>query len=105
MNVKKQKKVVFHELETNYADFLIRLKYDNIKQGDFFRFLIGSYIQNNTVMLSLVEQHKLHAKTMGKTSISRGKKDIEISEGLLKSLGLTDSEKENIFDIIERKED
>ena len=99
--IKKQKKVVFYELEHKYANLKIRLKFDSLKQGDFFRMCIDKYIGNDEDMLRAVDKFKIQE---GRISAARQKmlsKDRTKAKDLLANLGLDDGDRQEIFDIIE----
>ena len=99
----KKKKVVFYEYENVYANLRLRLAYDKLKQNDFFCFLIDCYIGNNPEMLKIVEKYKLERTKMGKKKITSTAADYEKSNLLLKKIGISESEKESIFDMIEEE--
>ena len=98
----KEKRVFFKELEYKYANLLIRLKYDNLKQGDFFRLLIDRYLKNDINMLKMLEEHK--QKVLGKRKFQAAQNDLESGRNLLEKLGISEKEKKELFDIIEKGE-
>jgi len=100
-DITKEKKVCFKDTELNYANLLIRLRYDNLKQNEFFKLLIKKYIGNDKDMLKMIQSYKLENKTMGKTNINNSRKDVKKSEELMQKIGLTDSDVEHLFDLIE----
>lgn len=104
MNIEKEKKVVFYDREHNYANFKIRLRYDGITQGNFFRFLIGNYLKNNSHMLKMVEEYKINNTKIGKSKIKRTEKDFLEADSLLGRIGITKSDKTHIYDLIEDTE-
>jgi len=99
----KKKKVVFYEDENKFANFKIRLSYDKIKQGEFFCFLLDCYINNEAPMLKMIEEYKIKNHRMGKTKIASAAKDFLASEELLRKIGVTKSDKDKIFDMIEEE--
>ena len=52
-------------------------------------------------MLEVVERIKQEKTSIGKKRLSKTKKDYESGKELLEELGITDSDKQNIFDMIE----
>ena len=44
---KEKKQIVFEALDKKHADLRIRLHYDGIKQGEFFRCFIDGYLEKN----------------------------------------------------------
>ena len=79
----------------------LRLKYDNLKQSEFFRSLIRMYIDKDTEMMNIVEKIKEKQKTMGKLKLKRTRQDLEKGNKMLEDLGITASDKQDIFDMIE----
>ena len=99
-----EKRVVFTENEQKFANFKIRLRYDNLSQGDFFRFMLSAYVDNDPTMLVLVEKCKTINTSLGKHKIRSASKMHKEGRTLVSELGLSDSERERIFDIIEHEE-
>ena len=92
---------VFYCYEKESADLKIRLRYDGLKQSEFFRTLLKMYVSQDPLMLQIVERIKQNQKVMGKKRLQKTKKDYEDSDKILKELGITESDKQNIFDMIE----
>ena len=91
---------VFYCYEKESADLKIRLRYDGLKQSEFFRTLLKMYVSQDPLMLQIVERIKQNQKVMGKKRLKNTKKDYQQSEEVLESLGITESDKEDIFDMI-----
>lgn len=91
----------FFCFEHESVNLKIRLRYDGLKQSEFFRSLLLKYINQDPTMMSLVHDIKLEQKVMGKKKLKKTKEDYERSKELLESLGITESDRENIYDIIE----
>ncbi len=91
----------FYCYEHESVNLKIRLRYDGLKQSEFFRSLLLKYINKDPLMLSLVEDIKSEQKIMGKKRLKKTKEDYERSKELLEDLGITESDRENIYDIIE----
>ena len=47
------KRVIFEDTDKRHADLKIRLHYDEIKQGEFFRLMLTGYV-NQDERLSLI---------------------------------------------------
>ena len=92
---------VFYCYEKESADLKIRLRYDGLKQSEFFRTLLKMYVSQDPLMLQIVERIKQNQKVMGKKRLQKTKKDYEDSDKILKELGITESDKQSIFDMIE----
>ena len=52
-------------------------------------------------MLKVMYKVKENAAVMGKKKLNRAKKDIEKGHDIMEQLGISDSDKQNIFDLIE----
>lgn len=100
-NMKKNVSFCFYCQEKESVDLKIRLKYDGLKQNEFFSSLLKMYITQDPLMLQIVQNIKEKKRIMGKNKLKNTAKDYEFAENFLKDIGITDSEKENIFDIIE----
>jgi hypothetical protein len=92
---------VFYCYEKESADLKIRLRYDGLKQSEFFRTLLKMYVSQDPLMLQIVERIKQNQKVMGKKRLTKTNKDYEESDKILKDLGITESDKQSIFDMIE----
>jgi hypothetical protein len=99
---KEQKKIIFASLDKTHAELIIRLRYDGLTQGNFFRFLVSLYLKNDPRVLSIVEDLK---EEKGKFGRAKNKKTSSIHQERVsneKLYGLTKAEKEEIFDMIEK---
>lgn len=102
---KKNVTFVFYCYEKESADLKIRLRYDGLKQSEFFRTLLKMYVSKDPLMLQIVERIKQNQKIMGKKRLQKTKKDYEESDRILEDLGITESDKQDIFDMIEMELD
>ena len=100
MKTDKKVSFVFYCHEWESANLKIRLRYDNLKQSDFFRSLLKMYISNDPLMTPIVEKIKQEKKVMGKQKLKRTKRDYEKSKEIFSDLGLTNTEREHLFDMI-----
>ena len=93
--------IVFYSLARNSADLKIRLRYDNLKQGEFFNSLVSLYLNKDPTMLSLIEKIKVDLKKMGRSKLKKVQTDYNKGENMLQELGLSENEKQKIYDFIE----
>lgn len=96
---------VFYCYEKESADLKIRLRYDGLKQSEFFRTLLKMYVSQDPLMLQVVERIKQNQKVMGKKRLQKTSKDYDKSRDILEELGITDSDKQSMFDLIELESD
>ena len=87
--------------ESESVNLKLRLKYDNLTQTDFFRCILNMYIENNPEMMDLVSKIKLDLSKMGRRKIKKARQDLATGQDLLVDLGITASDKQDIFDLIE----
>jgi DNA-binding transcriptional regulator YhcF (GntR family) len=93
---KLNKRIVFTENDHRHAQLIVRLKYDDLRQSDFFRSLITGYIEGDKRITDFVDEIKQQSKKKKKTS----KKLKADGEERSKSLGFSDEQIEDIFDLI-----
>ena len=98
---KKNVTFVFYCYEKESADLKIRLRYDGLRQSEFFRTLLKMYVAQDPLMLEIVERIKQKQKIMGKRRLQKTRKDYEDGSSLLEDLGITESDKQDIFDMSE----
>ena len=79
-------KFIFHAYEKVSADLKLRLRYDNLSQTRFFAGIVKLYLENDPDMMKVMQKVKQNAQSMGKQKLRRTIKD---------------SDKENLFDMIE----
>lgn len=99
----KKVTLTFKCLEKESVDFKIRLKYDTLRQNQFFRSILRLYVENDPKMMDVVEKIKEMEKTMGKKKITSSRKDLRTGEEMLSKLGITQDDREDIFDLLELK--
>tara|TARA_B100001057_G_scaffold491140_1_gene580778 strand:- start:4223 stop:4552 length:330 start_codon:yes stop_codon:yes gene_type:complete len=92
----------FYCYEKESIDLKVRLRYDGLKQSEFFRTLLKMYVEKDPLMLDVVEKIKEQQKIMGKNKLKNNKKDYERSDQLLRDLGIASSDKDALFDLIEQ---
>ena len=98
-----EKKVMFHDTDHNYAQLRIRLHYDNLKQGEFFRALVKGYTEQHPSILEFIELMKQENKLQSKTQMKKIKKEQRSAKKVKEVFALEEDEVENIFDILEQE--
>jgi len=99
---KDYKRIIFYELPTQHARFLIQLHYDSLRQGEFFRALVDGYIEGDENIFKFIQNYKLENKK-SKRQISVIKKEREKLNEMEKSFSLSENEKETIYDILAKE--
>tara|TARA_Y100000114_G_C11648808_1_gene273095 strand:+ start:458 stop:769 length:312 start_codon:yes stop_codon:yes gene_type:complete len=97
----KNKKIVFEELEDQHARMVVRLRYDRLTQGNFFRGIIDLYVNGDLDLVRAVEKIKERKSTMGKKKRVSSTKEIKEGQRLIDDFGLSKSEKNFVYDLIE----
>ena len=97
----RQKNIVFTDDDDQHARMILRLRYDPLTQGNFFRGIVEMYVNNDLDMAKIVQKIKQSKSTIGKKLSSNAMKDIEKGEQMKEQLGLSENEKNFIFDLIE----
>ena len=98
---RKQTTFTFKCYEDQSANLKIRLKQDRLQQTTFFRALIEMYIGQDELMIPVLDKIKEKYTSLGSRIRSQSIKDFTESQQLLKDLGITKEEKDQLFDIIE----
>ena len=94
-------KFVFSAYEKLSADLKIRLRYDNLSQTKFFAGIVNLYLENDEDMMRVIQKVKINKRAMGKAKLKRTKQEIEKGENVMKQLGLSESDRQHIYDVIE----
>jgi len=92
---------VFYETTRNSIELKIRLRYDSISQGLFFRSLIDRYIAGDPRIIEIVSEVKENSTSMGKRNIKNSTSEITQGKDFASDLGLSDQERQKIYDILE----
>ena len=104
MNKERERKSVTYSFKCTEEDSVnlkIRLRYDNLQQTVFFQQLVKMYLSRHEGMLELVEKIKLDNSKISLRNAKKVKKDYKKGEDIMKKLGITDSDKSELFDTIE----
>lgn len=96
-----EKNIIFVDTDDQHARMIARLRYDRLTQGNFFRGLVELYVQNDIDMARVIEKIKEIKTTMGKKKRKYTLKEIEKGEEMKKDFGLSEDEKNFVFDLIE----
>ena len=100
-NETDRKKIMFYDTADRQARLKIRCQYDGFTQSQFFRMMLTGYIENDSRIIQYIDDSKEALATQGKTKrnkIARMHKKMKETEN---KFNLSNSEIENIFDIIE----
>ena len=93
------KRIFFTDSDHRHAKLLVRLRYDNLTQSNFFRHIISAYIDGDERIQSFVDEIK--QQSMKQKATSRRLRNKGIAK--TKDLGLSEEEVGDIFDTLEQE--
>jgi len=87
-----------------HEDLKIRMHYDGFRtQSEFFRACAAAYLEKNDKFMEFVDFYKIDEKLQSKANIRKSIRMREEGKDLMKRLGITEDDVENIFDLIEEE--
>lgn len=95
------KKYVFYLNDGAHAQFLLKLRYDQLKQKEFFKILFKAYLEDHPLMRELILD--LNNKKISKAKKKKMLKDQQQKEQTVREFALDPEEIESIFDAIEKE--
>ena len=66
-----EKKIVFLDNDEQHARMIVRLRYDRLTQGNFFRGLVKLYVDNDLDMARVIEKIKLEKSLITQDTMHR----------------------------------
>ena len=98
------KKIVqFTDDTKRYADLKIRLHYDGLRQGEFFRSLTMGYLERDEDLMKFLEKVKKKISRYSKSKRNKIKKSDEKRKETIRQFALDDNDIESIFDLLEEE--
>jgi|TARA_Y100000034_G_scaffold120071_1_gene162521 hypothetical protein len=87
-----------------HEELKIRLYYEGFAtQSEFFRACTLSLLEKNEKFMEFLDHYRENEGLMSKAKLRRSKKLREDGKDLMKELGITKEDVENIFDLIEEE--
>ena len=97
----ERKKIMFYDSPDRQARLRIRCQYDGISQSQFFRMMVTGYLENNSKIITFLEEckEKYHAQGVIKRKMiaTSHRKARDVS----KKFALDEKEIEGIYDVLE----
>lgn len=90
------KRIIFTDNDHRHAKLIVKLRYDGLKQSEFFRHIVSGYINNDPRLDEYVEEFKTQSVKKKKKTRQLKRKGREA----VHDLNLHSDEIENIFDIL-----
>ena len=94
------KKIVFYDTDKRHAELKIRLKHDHLTQAEFFRTLVGGYLEKDEDLLSFLHKYMEEHGDQSKSHLIQNKQLIAAGREVESKFALDEGEIENIFDIL-----
>ncbi len=95
-----KKKISFEDFAEQHASLKIRLNYDGVKQGEFFRAILDAYVNKNEHILNFIEEYKKQKQIHSDEKRAKSKKLVQKGKEITTKFALNEDEIESIFDLI-----
>ena len=102
-NTEDKKKVIYWDSIHRFEQLKVKLKYDNLKQSEFFRIVSQAYIDDDPYLASFVADYKEKMEIHNQTKRKKSKKLLKRGEQAKRNFRLGDEDIENIFDLIAKE--
>ena len=80
------------------------MHYDGFRtQSEFFRACVIAYVEKNEKFMEFLDFYKEDEKIQSKANIKKSRRLRQEGQDLMKRLGITEEDVENIFDLIEEE--
>ena len=87
-----------------HEELKIRMHYDGFRtQSEFFRACVIAYVEKNEKFMEFLDFYKEDEKIQSKANIKKSRRLRQEGQDLMKRLGITEEDVENIFDLIEEE--
>mgnify|MGYP003627749495 CR=1 FL=1 len=97
----ERKKIMFYESPDRQVRFRIRCQHDGVSQSQFFRLVLGGYINDDALIHEFLRNCKEKHGIQGKNKTDKIERMRKAAGNLKKKFSLEESEIESIYDIIE----
>ena len=98
---KERKKIMFYDTPERQADLKIRLKYDNMTQSEFLRFMVSGCINRDPLIQEYLSRCKQEQGSQGRQKQNKINTINKKTNKNIKKFALDKEEIEDIFDMIE----
>ena len=97
------KRVIFRDHDYNHAALINKLSSLKVSQNDFFQFFVEVFLSEDVVLDRFVEKLMINKSRLGSRPRSKLEKQVKTGREVGSKLGLTHSERDDIFDILEKE--
>ena len=94
------KRIVFKVSDHEHAKLILRLRHNSLSQAEFFKAVIEAVNSDNATILSFINEHVSNKQKLNKTRIKKNTALIKKGKELVQDFSLTDSEVDDVFDLI-----
>ena len=101
----KEKRIVFYETDNHHAELKIKLHYDGIGQGEFFRGVIEAYLSDEENISNFVSSYKEKNNKQSKRQRKIINKESQSAKELKNTFALGENDIESIFDLLEEEQE
>ena len=93
----------FEESDSTYAKLLIKLKHEGITKREFFRGVVGAFLEDNPSFMAYLLDFKKRKNLYTKTKQKILDKERKVSYNTEKQLGLSKDEVNELFDMFDEE--
>jgi hypothetical protein len=101
----KEKRIVFYETDNHHAELKIKLHYDGIGQGEFFRSLIEAYLSDEENITNFISSYKEKNNKQSKRQRKIINKESKSANKVKNTFALDQGDIESIFDLLEEEKE
>lgn len=101
----KEKRIVFYETDNHHAELKIKLHYDGIGQGEFFRSLIEAYLSDEKNITNFISSYKEKNNKQSKRQRKIINKESKSANKVKNTFALDQGDIESIFDLLEEEKE
>jgi len=98
-----KKKVVFYDSDKRHAELRVKLQYDGMTQSDFFRSVVGGYLEDDPLIVEFIHTMRQRLEKGSGRQRKIWKEDSAGAATTRDQFALNEDELEDIFDILEKE--
>ena len=95
--------VGFEESDSTYAKLLIKLKHEGVTKREFFRGVVGAFLEDNPSFMAYLLDFKKRKNLYTKTKQKILDKERKVSYNTEKQMGLSKDEANDLFDMFDEE--
>jgi len=99
----KTKEITFDDAASRHLQLAAQVKYDKLTIPEFLRLMVKGYVDNHPDIRRYLEETKEADHRWAKTQLKKSKKEAKKNEEVWHDFNLTEEERTELFDIIEKE--